>query len=210
MTGRQPHSDPVLTKDLWQIPFTQAHLFATRYINRLRWRGAFGGVLPDGQDAESIAAQAVTDLFRNTRGRISLNRRSTYSKLSRHVWRIVDRLHHRNENLLLRNEPDLVRVHIDDGHVCRLVETIPGLGANPLDNLLSTETTTEHETLEIRFDRFLGQEQRLKSLFTCYANGIWQPRLVAPRLNLSLTATKNLQKRLKRRFQKFLEQSGAV
>src|SRR5947208_16794653 len=63
MTGGQPYSDAVLTEDHWQILFTQAFLFATKYINRLRWRGTFGGVLPDGDDAESIAAQAVTDFL---------------------------------------------------------------------------------------------------------------------------------------------------
>src|SRR6266853_5285568 len=63
MTGSQPHSDPVLTEDLWQVLFIQAFLFATKYIHRLRWRGTFGGVLPDGDDAESIAAQAVTDFL---------------------------------------------------------------------------------------------------------------------------------------------------
>jgi len=63
MTGSQPHSRPVLTEDLWQILFTQAFMFAIKYINRLRWRGTFGGVMPDGDDAESIAAQAVTDFL---------------------------------------------------------------------------------------------------------------------------------------------------
>jgi len=63
MTGSQPHSRPVLTEDLWQILFIQAFLFATKYINRLRWRGTFGGVMPDGDDAESIASLAVTDFL---------------------------------------------------------------------------------------------------------------------------------------------------
>ncbi len=63
MTGSQPYSDPVLTEDLWQILFTQAFLFATKYINRLRWRGTFGGVMPDGDDAESIATKAVTEFL---------------------------------------------------------------------------------------------------------------------------------------------------
>jgi len=61
--GSQPHSRPVLTEDLWQILFTQAFLFATKYINRLRWRGPFGRVMPADDDAESIAAQAVPDFL---------------------------------------------------------------------------------------------------------------------------------------------------
>ena len=71
MTGGQPHSDPVLTQDLWHILFNQAHLFATKYINRLRWRGSYGGVLPDGDDAESIAAQAVIDFLNRSRVKLA-------------------------------------------------------------------------------------------------------------------------------------------
>jgi hypothetical protein len=63
MTGSQPHPDPFLTEHLWQILFAQAFLFATKYISRLRWRGTFGGVLPNCDDAESIATQAVTDFL---------------------------------------------------------------------------------------------------------------------------------------------------
>src|SRR6266481_3732243 len=63
MIGVKPHSEKVLTEDFWQTLFTQAFLFATKYINRLRWRGTFGGVLPDGDDAESIAALAVSDFL---------------------------------------------------------------------------------------------------------------------------------------------------
>ena len=251
MTGSQPHSDPVLTKDLWQILFTQAFLFATKYINRLRWRGTFGGVLPDGDDAESIAAQAVTDFLQQSpsktlrlllvaarqrrselgrAGRPSSNPtihhpvllaqqsiqqsshpvlpRSISSSLSRLVWRHIDRLHHRSENLLLRNEADLAPAYIDDDEVCRFIETLPDPGGNAYENLVHKETTDDFEALQTEFRKFLGRERRLKSLFTCYANGIWLPRDVASRLHLSASATRNLQKRLKRRFQRFLDQQS--
>ncbi len=246
MTGSQPHSRPVLTEDLWQILFIQAFLFATKYINRLRWRGTFGGVMPDGDDAESIAAQAVTDfLLSHPACRIRhhplihqsnnplirpsesdalpthqsnnpliqqsstpLLPRSISSSLSRLVWRHVDRLHHRSENLLMRNEADLAPAYIDDGEVCCFIETIPDPGGNAYDNLVHKETTAEFESLQTEFRKFLGRERRLKSLFTCYANGIWLPRDVASRLHLSASTTRNLQKRLKRRFQRFLDQQS--
>ena len=255
MTGSQPYSDPVLTEGLWQILFTQAFLFATKYINRLRWRGTFGGVLPDGDDAESIATQAVTEFLQRpgvsiralqrsiflggatrtatpnslslgervgVRARFSLFQhfsiltfantpllpRSISSSLSRLVWRHVDRLHHRSENLLLRNEADLAPAYIDDGEVCRFIETLPDPGGNAYENLVHKETSAEFEALQTEFRKFLGRERRLKSLFTCYANGIWVPRDVASRLHLSASATRNLQKRLKRRFQRFLDQQS--
>jgi len=225
MTGSQPRSEKIPTEDLWQILFIQAFLFAAKYINRLRWRGTFGGVLPDGDDAESIAAQAVTDFLQQTNSRFSLSLgervrvragfvasyslpRSISSPLSRLVWRHVDRLHHRYENLLLRNEADLAPACINDEEVCRFIETLPEPGGNAYDNLVHKETTAEFESLQTEFRKFLGRERRLKSLFTCYANGIWLPRDVASRLHLSASATRNLQKRLKRRFQRFLEQQS--
>src|SRR4051794_31582883 len=69
MTGGQPHSDFVLSMDLWCLLFNQAHLLAAKYVSRLRWRGTFGGVLPDGYDAESIASQAVLDFLQSASDR---------------------------------------------------------------------------------------------------------------------------------------------
>ena len=67
------------------------------------------------------------------------------SSLSRLVWRHADRLHHRSENLLLRNAADLAPAYIDDGEVCRFIETIPDPEGNPYDNLVHKETTAEFE-----------------------------------------------------------------
>jgi hypothetical protein len=202
--------------------------------------------MPDGDDAESIAALAVSDFLLShpacrIRRRSSIHQsknpsirpsesdapllhqsnnpliqqsstprlpRSISSPLSRLVWRHVDRLHHRSENLLLRNEADLAPAYIDDGEVCRFIKTLPDPGGNAYENLVHKETTAEFESLQTEFRKFLGRERRLKSLFTCYANGIWLPRDVASRLHLSASATRNLQKRLKRRFQHFLDQQS--
>src|SRR6266850_1281233 len=41
----------------WQLLFQQTVRFAEYQIERLRWRGDYGGVLPEGYDANSIAAQ---------------------------------------------------------------------------------------------------------------------------------------------------------
>jgi len=126
--------------------------------------------------------------------------------LSRLVWRHVDRLHHRSENRLLRSEADLAPAYTDDGEPRPFIETILDSADNPYDNLVRQETNAEFEALRIHFRKFLGRERRLKSLFTCYENCIWRPRDIAARLHLSLAATRNLQKRLKRRLQQFLQQ----
>src|SRR5205814_1800502 len=116
------------------------------------------------------------------------------------------RLHHRKENLLLRNEADLPPLFAEDGEPGSLLESVPDLSDNPLQALICKETSQEAQSLQTEFNRFLGQDHRLRSLLRCYTKGIRQPRLLAPKLKLSLSAT--IQKRLKRRLRQFLQQSS--
>jgi hypothetical protein len=209
-------SETPLPENVWQPLFSKALSFANKYIQRVRWRGDFGGLLPGGADAESIATHAVVELV-HTGGPLLASLasrngsplpRSVISALSRHVWRQVDRLHHRKENFLVRNEADLPRVFADDGDPGSLVELVPDLSDNPLQALLHKETSQETQSVQSEFGRFLGHDRLLRSLLACHSNGIRQPRLVAKQLKLSVAATKNLQKRLKRRLRQFFEQSS--
>ena len=43
--------------------FQQTLRFAEYQIERLRWRGDYGGVLPEGCDANNIAAQAIMEFL---------------------------------------------------------------------------------------------------------------------------------------------------
>src|SRR5947208_7402979 len=52
-----------LPDEVWTWLLKDAEEFAGKLIKRYRWRGAKGGVLSGGFDANSIAAQAVTELF---------------------------------------------------------------------------------------------------------------------------------------------------
>src|SRR6266404_3163840 len=61
------HDSPQALRDLpdqlWDWLLNDAERFAAKQIRRYRWRGAKAGVLPRGYDANSIAAQAITELF---------------------------------------------------------------------------------------------------------------------------------------------------
>src|SRR5580765_2459933 len=52
-----------LPDQVWDWLLKDAEGFAAEQIRRYRWRGAKSGVLPRGYDANSIAAQAITELF---------------------------------------------------------------------------------------------------------------------------------------------------
>ena len=68
MKGGRSDANEALENAYWQALLNHATLYATQQVNRLRWRRKFGGVLPDGYDPESIAAQAVADLLQQQRG----------------------------------------------------------------------------------------------------------------------------------------------
>ena len=61
--------------------FQQTLRFAEYQIERLRWRGDYGGVLPEGYDANSIAAQAIMEFLTSPEGSRGLpsNARSSIS-----------------------------------------------------------------------------------------------------------------------------------
>src|SRR6266576_6468189 len=48
----------------WERLLRETEEFAQFQIERLFWRGKKGGVLPDGYDANSIAAEAVEEVLR--------------------------------------------------------------------------------------------------------------------------------------------------
>src|SRR6516162_1755823 len=64
MAGANSHLRTLSQQD-WEYLFQQTLLFAHYQVRRLRWRGAHRGVMPDGFDANSLAAQAFLDFFLN-------------------------------------------------------------------------------------------------------------------------------------------------
>ena len=124
---------------------------------------------------------------------------SLHPRLCRLVRRHIDRLHHRKENFLLRNEPDLARVVTDDGETISPLETIPAPDITPIETLTRAEDDAETE----KFKTFLGRERRLKALLECLRDGEGRPKALARKLRLRPLAIQNLRKRLKRRSLEF-------
>src|ERR1041384_8043811 len=56
MAGANPDL-PTLSRQDWEFLFRETLLFAHYQVQRLRWRGAHGGIMPDGYDPNSLASQ---------------------------------------------------------------------------------------------------------------------------------------------------------
>jgi len=202
-------------QDTWDRLLKQTELFAAGQAAVRWWRHAHDGVMPDGYDPNSIAAQAVTDLLQNRKVNKDENLTEPQicqiqNELERLVCLIVDRLRHRKENSLLCNEPDLARVITDDDEAISIIETIPDPSPNPAETLLLAERAAEVEHRQNQFEATLAKDRPLKTLFASFRRGLSTPRVLARKLKTTTRAIDNLQKRLKRKWTQFVNHKACA
>jgi len=214
-TPTLPHSSAPLPEALdpqlstlnqldWSLLLKQTKWFARRQMKRYFWRGEEkGGLLPDGYEPRSIAAEAVAE-FLNELSTFNpqlanLNQEQVRRGLRRRAHHLIDRLRHRTENRLFRNEEDLAPFMTDDGETIVIWELIPAPDATPLEELLYKEECAEVEKLKDEFIVFLGKDRLLKNVFACQWAGEFKPKAIARALKLPVRAIQHLQRRLKRR-----------
>src|SRR6267142_2993606 len=206
MTGRGLHAPESLTGAEWELLFNQTVLYATGHVDRWLWRGSIGGVLPEGHDPNSIAAQAVADLLEHPRrpgSRSNPGLLEFRRELERLVRKQVNRLHHRSENRLLRNEPDLALVTLDDGEAVSITELVPEPSRQPDEALIEKESLIRFGRFKLFFSVFLGRDRRVLRLFNLFCDGLWRPEDLASSLKLRPSAIKNLRRRFLRKWAQF-------
>ena len=47
----------------WELLRNEVVILARKEVKRRKWRGSYGGLLPEGYDAESVAAEAIQELL---------------------------------------------------------------------------------------------------------------------------------------------------
>ena len=123
--------------------------------------------------------------------------------LERRVRRHVNRLQHRSENRLIRNEPDLTRVSLDDGETVSIIELIEDPSPRPDKALLDKESLLQFDQLKLQFSAFLRKDRRLARLFQLYCDGQSRTEDLASSLKLHPGTVKNLRRQLRRRWAQF-------
>ncbi len=212
MTSVAPDLESSTNHD-WQSLFKQTELYARNQINRLHWRGSSRSLLPDGYDPNSIAAEAFAELFQQPLPNngtppphpinAELQPDDLRKDLRRRVRKLVDRLHHRSETSLLRNEADLAPIQLDDGETVPFWETVPAPDRTPVEVLIHNENAGL-ENFKKGFDAFLGRDLCLRRLFAFNCAGIFKPKALASKLKLKPRVVINRQKRLRARLTQFL------
>jgi len=206
-TNRYPAPDQPARPDAeWQFLLNRTILYATGHVNRWFWRGSEGGVLPDGFDPRSLAAEAIAGFLEDSANNPYLRSLSTTQvqrDLERRVRTLVNRLHHRSENRLVRNEPDLAPYTLDDGEAISIIELIPEPARKPDEALLEKESLTRFRRFKFRFSRFLRGNRRLLRLFELFCDDHSTRGDLASSLKVSPSTVKNLRQQFLRRWAEF-------
>jgi len=195
-----------LSAENWEFLLNQTILYATGHVNRWHWRGSLGGVLPDGFDPNALAAEAITEFLQNSvqHGELlHLPITDIQRNLERRVRRHINRLHHLSENRLIRNEPDIIPVTLDDGEAVSIIELIEDQSPRPDKALLEKESQLQFDQFKLDFSAFLGKDRRLVKLLQLYCDDQSRPQEVASTLKLGRSTVKNLQRQFRRRWVEF-------
>jgi hypothetical protein len=178
----------------------QTKYFASAEIHGYCWRDRFGGVLPGGYDASSIAAEAVAELFTEQQENgLVVEPHLLEIDLKKRARKIINRLHHRMENRIMRNTDDLVPFLTDDGETISVVEKVPGPDRTSLESLIEREDASRFEDFKARVREALAGERVLLKLFDCFCAGISKPKDQARQLKLPVRHMQDLQRRLRRK-----------
>src|SRR5260221_10590391 len=129
---------------------------AKREIRRRRWRGAVGGVLPEGHDAQSVASEAIGQMLSGeTRLRPGWTRGRLTAELSRLVRNLVRRLHRLREAATTTSEWEGDK---------SIFSRIKGRGRDGFEEAVSAEERDEREALISGFWASLSDAPELSEL----------------------------------------------
>ena len=157
-------------------------------------------MLPAGYDASSVAAEAVAELFHEQpENGLILVPRMLRVELKKRARKIINRLHHRMENKIMRSEPDMLPFLTDDGETIRVVEKVPAQDRTALEILIEKEEAARFEEFKAEIRALLAQDSPLLRLFDCFCADICKPKDQARKLKLPVRHIQDLQRRLRRK-----------
>lgn len=188
----------------WELRLKQTILFTQRRINSLRWKRGYTGPLPDGHDANSIAAEAIRQLFE---GNCQIDRLPyTSEQLGKEIMRLVSNLTHnllrRKETAVTSSEHDLSPASEGEEEDFGF-ERIGGDSPQADKEAVRNEAKAKLARFKYEFMEFLGKDVVLQELFDCICVGIVKREEISELLGVEPQMVTNSRKRLDRRLAEF-------
>jgi len=188
----------------WELLLQHTEYYAAVEIRcGYYWRDRYRGVLPDGYDASSVAAEAVAELFNEQQENgLVLEPHLLKIDLKKRARKIINRLHHRMENKIMRNTEDLLPFLTDDGETISVVEKVPApdrTSRTSLEIIIEKEEAIRFEEFKAEIRAVLAQERVLLRLFECFCADICKPKDQARKLKLPVGQMQDVRRRLRRK-----------
>jgi hypothetical protein len=192
----------------WVALTKRLTLFAAWLLRGRRWRGSAHGVPPDGEDAQSIAADAIGQLFAGSSDWQPKSDPYTSEELEFELKCIVRatvrNLERRKENLSVSNEPDLSRSDEETAGES-FFENFAGNTPQPDDDAMRRDALLRLQKFQAEFSAFLGADDKLLGIFKCVCAGNVKRDDQAKLLGLAPQEITNARKRLDRKLDQFAE-----
>ena len=162
-----------------------------------RWR--WGGALPQGYDANSIAAESIAGIFN---GKCRLGSGYTKKDLRRELARLVrgeiSRLHKRAERWAVRSEWDFLPLD-EENQPQSILDGIEGPELNGAEVMMEKEAAAEREAYYDKIEEGLGEDKEARAVFRCMREGMRTRAEIAALLRMSVAAVTNARKRIVRK-----------
>jgi hypothetical protein len=195
----------------WAELLPELVLFAKQEIRRRRWRGRRSEVLPEGYDANSVAAEVIAAALR---GEVPLalgwTRERLMKILQTKVSHEVRRLHKLKEAGGIRSEWSVLAPKVN-GEPRSVFDQMRGRVSGKVDEAEMQAREKARKDAELRIAAALvGGEEAVEKLFGCLREGIVKRREIAARLGISVAEVTNCRKRLDRKLETLAETEAGI
>ena len=181
----------------WKTLLKATEMFAKGQIRRRWWRGGKGGVIPEGHDANSIAAEVAIKLL-SGKGRLApgWTRERLQQELNRLASNEIRRLYGLMETKLMRNEWDILRP-TPEGKLRSIFDRMQGSAGG--GELTDKKQEAARERDRRKLEGKLGRDERAKGVLNCLYSGVRKRRHIAAKLGIDVKAVTAARKRLERK-----------
>jgi hypothetical protein len=188
----------------WETLLPELVDFAKGEIRRRKWRGGRPGVLPEGFDANSVAAEVVLAALQG-KARLApgWTRERLMDELKRKVSNEVRRLHKLKETRAVRSEWEVLSPGAG-GELRSVFARMKGQAIGGWDDGQVRDKVRKETELRIA-EALRGGDEAVERLFGCLRAGVVKRREIAARLGMSVTEVTNCRKRLDRKLDELRE-----
>jgi hypothetical protein len=181
----------------WESLGRDAVKVAKQELRRRRWRGARGGVVPRGHDAQTIAWEAIGEMVQGKSRLVpGWTRERLLKELERLISGKVRLLNSLKETKAVRNEWDISPPNKNGERVSILADV---LGEEKTGYDVAVAAEEGPESVRKRIEAQLEAEPELRSVFGCLWEGERETLKIAQRLGMEEKAVVLARRRLRRR-----------